>query len=56
MRKEVETVKMTIYLPEDIHRELRHASFDEKQPTTKIVQELIEEWLAKRKRKRKGVK
>ncbi len=55
MKKGVRIVKMTIYLPEDVHRELRHVSFDEGKPTTAIVQKLIEEYLAKRK-KRKGVK
>ena len=48
-------VKMTIYIPEDLHRTLRHVSFDEGRSATEIVRELLKEYLAK-KRKRKGVK
>ncbi len=47
--------RLTVYLPEDEHLALRHASLDERKPATKIVRALIKEYLAKR-AKRKGVK
>jgi len=54
-REEVSIVRLTVYLPEDEHLALRHASLDERKPATKIVRALIKEYLAK-KGKRKGVK
>ena len=48
-------MKMTIYIPEDLHRTLRHVSFDEGRSATEIVRELVKEYVAK-KSKRKGVK
>ncbi len=48
-------MKMTIYLPEQVHRELRHVSFDERRSATDIIRELVKEYLTK-KGKRKGVK
>ena len=48
-------VKMTIYIPADLHRTLRHVSFDEGRSVTEIVRELLREYVAK-KGKRKGVK
>ena len=54
-KKEVSIVRMTIYIPEDLHRTLRHISFDEGRSATEIVRELLKEYVAK-KRKRKGVK
>ncbi len=54
-KKEVRIVRLTVYLPEDEHFALRHASLDERKPATTIVRALIKEYLAK-KRKRKGVK
>ncbi len=48
-------VRLTVYLPEDEHLALRHASLNERKPVTKVVRDLIKEYLAK-KGKRKGVK
>jgi len=49
-------VKMTVYIPEELHRELRHVSFDERRSATDIIRELVKEYLAKKRGKRKGVK
>jgi len=46
---------MTIYIPEKVHRELRHVSFDERRSATDIIRELVKEYLTK-KRKGRGVK
>lgn len=46
---------MTIYIPEDLHRTMRHVSFDEGRSVTEIVRELLKGYVAK-KSKRKGVK
>ncbi|MFQ5542069.1 MAG: hypothetical protein ACE5E2_04505 [Candidatus Binatia bacterium] len=48
-------MRLTVYLPEDEHLSLRHASLDERKPATKVVRGLIKEYLVK-KGKRKGVK
>ena len=47
---------MPVYLPEDLHRALRHAAIDEGRSATDIIRELVKDYLAKKKRKRKGVK
>ncbi len=48
-------MRLMVYLPEEIHTELRHVAIDKKQSATRLVQGLIEEYLTKE-RKRKGVK
>ncbi len=48
-------VRFGIYLPEDVHKALRHAAIDEGRSATDITRELVKEYLAKRK-KGKGVK
>ncbi len=54
-KKEVNIVRLMVYLPEKVHTRLRHVAIDKKQSATRLVQGLIEEYLAKE-RKRKGVK
>ena len=54
-KKEVKIVPMPVYLPDDLHKALRHAAIDEGRSATDIIRELAKEYLAKRK-KRKGVK
>ncbi len=54
-RKEVKTVRFGIYLPDEVYRRLRHLAIDENKTATALVRDLIEEYLAK-KGKRKGVK
>ncbi len=53
--KEVNIVRFGIYLPEDVHKALRHAAIDKGRSATDIIRELVKEYLAKQKR-RKGVK
>ncbi len=48
-------MRLMVYLPEEVHTQLRHVAIDKKQSATRLVQGLIEEYLAKE-RKRKGVK
>ncbi len=54
-RKEVKAVRFGIYLPDDVYKRLRHLAIDENKTATALVRDLIEEYLAK-KGKRKGVK
>ena len=54
-RKEVKTVRFGIYLPDEVYNRLRHVAIDENKTATALVRDLIEEYLAK-KGKRKGVK
>ncbi len=54
-KKKVKIVPMPVYLPEDIHKALRHAAIEEGRPATDIIRELIKEYLSK-KGKRKEVK
>ncbi len=54
-KKEVRIVPMPVYLPEEVHKALRHAAIDEGRSATDIIRELVKEYLAK-KRKRKDVK
>ena len=54
-RKEVKTVRFGIYLPDEVYKRLRHVAIDENKTATALVRDLIEEFLAK-KGKRKGVK
>ncbi len=46
---------MPVYLPEDLHKALRHAAIDEGRSATDIIRELVKGYLTKR-HKRKGVK
>jgi len=55
MRKEVKTVRFGIYLPDKVYKRLRHLAIDENKTATALVRDLIEEFVAK-KGKRKGVK
>ncbi len=54
-RKDVKTVRFGIYLPDEVYRRLRHLAIDENKTATALVRDLIEEFVAK-KGKRKGVK
>ncbi len=54
-RKEVKTVRFGIYLPDEVYKRLRHLAIDENKTATALVRDLVEEFLAK-KGKRKGVK
>ena len=54
-KKGVKIVPLPVYLPEDVHKALRHAAIDEGRSATDIIRELVKEYLAKQKR-RKGVK
>ncbi len=56
MRKEVKTVRFGIYLPDEVYKRLRHLAIDENKTATALVRDLIEDYLAKKKRKGKGVK
>ncbi len=55
-KKGGEVVQMPIYLSEEDHKALRIAAIEEGRPATDIMRELVKEWLAKRKKKRKGVR
>ncbi len=50
-KKEVKIVPLPVYLPEEVHKALRHAAIDEGRSATDIIRELIKKYLAKRKRK-----
>jgi len=54
-RKEVKAVRFGIYLSDEVYKRLRHLAIDENKTATALVRDLIEEFLAK-KGKRKGVK
>ncbi len=54
-RKEVKIVRFGIYLPDEVYKRLRHLAIDENKTATALVRELVEEYLAK-KGKRKAVK
>ncbi len=54
-RTEVKAVRFGIYLPDEVYKRLRHLAIDENKTATALVRDLIEEFLAK-KGKRKGVK
>ncbi len=43
-------MRLMVYLPEEVHTQLRHVSIDKKQSATRIVRTLIEEYLAKAKK------
>ncbi len=55
-RKEVKAVRFGIYLPDEVYKRLRHVAIDENKTATALVRDLIEEYLAKKRGKRKGVK
>ena len=48
-------MRFGIYLPDEVYKRLRHLAIDENKTATALVRDLIEEYLAK-KVKRKGVK
>ncbi len=54
-RKEVKTVRFGIYLSDEVYKRLRHVAIDENKTATALVRDLIEDYVAK-KGKRKGVK
>ncbi len=54
-KHEVQMVPLPVYLPEDVHKDLRHAAIDEGRSATDIIRELVRQYLAKH-QKRKGVK
>ncbi len=39
---------MPVYLPENLHRALRHAAIDQGRSATDIIRELVKEYLTKR--------
>ncbi len=45
---------MPVYLPEDLHKTLRHVAIDEGRSAAEIIRELVSGWLVKRKRKKGG--
>jgi len=47
-------VPMPVYLPENLHRALRHAAIDQGRSATDIIRELVKEYLTKRKRGKGG--
>jgi len=47
-------VPLPVYLPEEVHKALRHVAIDEGRSATDIIRGLVKEYLAKRK-KGKGV-
>lgn len=49
-REEVRTVRLAIYIPEDVHKTLRITAIEEGRSATALVRELIEGYLAKRKK------
>ena len=53
-RKVVKIVPMPVYLPDDLHKALRHAAIDEGRSATDIIRELVSGWLVKRMRKKGG--
>ncbi len=53
-KQEVQMVPLPVYLPEDVHRALRHASIDEGRSATDIIRELVKEYLTNRKRGKGG--
>ena len=44
-------MRLMVYLPEQTHKALRHVTIDERISATKLVERLIEEYLAKRAKK-----
>ncbi len=48
-------MRFGIYLSDEVYKRLRHLAIDENKTATALVRDLIEEFLAK-KGKRKGVK
>ena len=46
-------MKLTVYLPEDTHKALKHAGIDAGKPVTRLVEDLIEDFLGKSAKKRK---
>ncbi len=54
-KHEVQMVPLPVYLPEDVHKALRHAAIDQGRSATDIIRELVKGYLTKR-QKRKGVK
>jgi len=53
-KQEVQMVPLPVYLPEDVHKDLRHAAIDEGRSATDIIRELVSGWLVIRKRKKGG--
>jgi ABC-type iron transport system FetAB ATPase subunit len=41
-------VRTTIYLPKQLHRQLKAAALDEEQEMSEIIEELIHQWLESR--------
>ncbi len=52
--KDKRKARLMVYLDEAEHLALRHAALDEHRPTTAIVRQLIQQYLAKRQTKRGG--
>lgn len=44
-RKEVRTVRLSVYLPEDLHRVIMHRCVDENISFTKLAERLLREYL-----------
>ncbi len=44
-RKEVRTVRLSVYLPEELHRTIMHRCVDENISFTKLAERLLREYL-----------
>ena len=44
-RKEVRTVRLSVYLPEELHRAIMHRCIDENVAFTKLAERLLQEYL-----------
>ncbi len=53
-RKEVKTVRFGIYLSDEVYKALRHVAIDEGKTATALVRDLVEEYLAKKGKRRGG--
>ena len=45
LRKEVRTVRLSVYLPEELHRTIMHRCVDENVSFTKLAERLLREYL-----------
>lgn len=44
-RKGVKTVRLSVYLPEDLHKAVMHRCIDENISATKLAEQLLREYL-----------
>ncbi len=55
VEKDTRTVRLGIYMPEDLHTALMHRCIDERVSATQLVNRLVREYLARSSHKRAGV-